>query len=112
MFTRSRGGDRQSTVGIFIELVAQRADRYAENVGGVGTVAQAVLEGFQDQIAFDVGDCAADQRTRNLFGGEGGVRYRRRGLGEVEAVAIGRQDRVRTDFVALRHQHRTVHGIL
>ena len=105
------GRDRQSAVGIFVQLVAQRADRDAEDVGGMGAVAEAMLQRFQDQIALDVGDGAPDQRAGDLFGGEGGVRHRRHGLGEVETVAVRRQDGVDADLVALRHQHRAVHGV-
>src|SRR6185436_12076789 len=39
----ARRGNRDAAVGIFVQLVAQRADRDAENVGGMGAVAQAVF---------------------------------------------------------------------
>src|SRR4051794_39192426 len=34
----ARGRDRDAAVGIFVQLVAQGADRDAENVGGMGAV--------------------------------------------------------------------------
>src|SRR4051812_42869222 len=42
--------DREAAVGIFVQLVAQRPDRNAENVGGMGAVAEAVLQRLQDQV--------------------------------------------------------------
>src|ERR1700710_1278306 len=45
-------GDRQSAVGIFVQLVAQRADRDAEDVRRMGAIAEAMLQRFQDEIAF------------------------------------------------------------
>src|SRR4051794_18922496 len=87
LVTRARRRDRYAAVGIFVQLVAQRADRDAENVGGMGAVAQAMFQRLQDQIALDIGDGAADQRAGDLLGGKGRVRYRGCGLGEVEAVA-------------------------
>src|SRR5262245_6052414 len=68
---------RHAVAGIFVELVAQRADRNAENVRGVGAVAQAMLERLEDQVALDVGDGAADQRARHGFGGKRSVCNRR-----------------------------------
>src|SRR5215813_11831599 len=58
-----RRGNRDAGGGIFVELVAQRADRDAEDVGRVGAVAETVLERLQDQLALNVGDGAADQRA-------------------------------------------------
>src|SRR6202795_4763910 len=55
------GRDRQSAVGVFVQLVAQRADRDAEDIGGMGAIAEAMLQRLQDQIAFYVGDCTSDQ---------------------------------------------------
>src|SRR5262245_48693247 len=59
-----RRRNRHAIVGIFVELVAQRTDRDAEDVGGMRAVAEAVFERLEDQIALDVGDGAADQRAR------------------------------------------------
>jgi len=41
-------------------------------------VAQAMPERLQDEVALDLGDGAADERTRDLLGGERGVGDRRR----------------------------------
>src|SRR3984893_11935593 len=59
---------RHAVGGIFVELVAQGADRDAQDVGRVGAVAEAVLECFEDQVALDVGDGAAHERARPLLG--------------------------------------------
>src|SRR5579863_4920118 len=67
---------RQAIGGVFVELVAQRTDGDAEHVGGVGPIAEAVFERLQNEIALDLGDGAADQCARYLFGGESGVRHR------------------------------------
>src|SRR5262249_26317400 len=49
------------------ELVAQRADRDAQNICGMGTVAEAVLERLQDEVAFDLGDGSTnDGASRGL----------------------------------------------
>src|SRR6202023_3705050 len=69
---RRRDGDAGRR--IFVELVAQGADRDAEDVGGMRAVAEAVLERLEDEVALDVGDRAADERARDRFGGERGVR--------------------------------------
>src|SRR5688572_18571428 len=66
--------DRHAVGGVFVKLVAQGADRDAEDVGGMRPVAQAVLECLQDQVALDVGDGAADKGAGALLGGERGVR--------------------------------------
>ena len=42
----ARGRDRQSAIGIFVELVAQRADRDAQDVRGMGAVAETVFQGL------------------------------------------------------------------
>src|SRR5436190_1210608 len=83
LYARAGRCDRQSAVGIFVQLVAQRADRDAEDVGGVGAIAEAMLERLQDEIALDVGNRASDQRAGDLFGGKGGVSHGGCGLGEV-----------------------------
>jgi len=74
---------RHAVAGIFVELVAQRADRDAEDVGGVGAVAETVLERLQNEIALDVGDGAADQRARDRLGGKRRMRDRRRVGGQI-----------------------------
>src|SRR3984893_3616680 len=86
---------RHAVGGIFVELVAQGADRDAEDVGRVGAVAEAVLERLQDEVAFHVGDRAADQRPRHLLGGEGrGGDGGRQGARIVEPTAVGGEDRL------------------
>jgi hypothetical protein len=44
----------RAVMGVFVELVAQRADRDAEDIGGMGAVAEAVLERLQDEVALDL----------------------------------------------------------
>src|SRR4051812_6246827 len=66
-----RRRDRHAGGRIFVELVAQRADRDAEDVRRVGAVAEAVLERLQDQVALDVGDGAADERAGDGLRGKG-----------------------------------------
>src|SRR3954453_8925077 len=107
----SGGRDRQSAVGVFVQLVAQSADRNAQDVGGVGPIAQAMLQGLQNEIALHVGHGASDQSAGYLFGGEGGVRHGWYGFGCVEPLAIRRQNGVDADLVTLRHQNRTVDGV-
>ena len=50
--------------GVFVEFVPQRADRDAENPGGMGPVATAVPQRLQDQFALDIGDGTPDERRR------------------------------------------------
>src|SRR3712207_6939224 len=45
----------------FLQLVPQGADRDAEDIGGVGAVAEAVLQRVEDQLLLDVGDGPADE---------------------------------------------------
>jgi hypothetical protein len=47
-------------LAVLAQLVAQRADGDAENVGRVRAVAEAMAERVEYEIAFDVGDSAAD----------------------------------------------------
>src|SRR5258708_11550755 len=63
------GRDRQSAVGIFVQLVAQPADRDAEDVGGVGAIAEAMFQRLPGEVALGVGVGAPDHRPRNLLGG-------------------------------------------
>src|SRR5262245_4208330 len=63
----ARRRHRHSVGRIFVELVAQRADRDAEDVGGVRAVAETVLERLQNEITLDVSDGATDQRPRHLL---------------------------------------------
>src|SRR5215510_7625240 len=64
----ARRGNCQSVGSVFVELVAQRADRDAEDVGRMGAVAEAVLERLEDEVALDIGDGAADESTGDLLG--------------------------------------------
>src|ERR1035437_8028590 len=50
----ARRRDRRALSRIFVELVAQRADRDAEDIGRMGAVAEAVLERLQDQVTLDL----------------------------------------------------------
>src|SRR6516162_7029837 len=88
IFAGARRRNRYAAIGIFIQLVAQRADGDAEDVGGVRPVAEAMLQGLEDQVALHVGARASDQRPRHLFGGEGRMRDRRLRLRDVEPVAV------------------------
>ena len=40
-------------------------------------VAEAMLQRLEDQVAFDVGNGAADQRARHLLGRQRGMNHRR-----------------------------------
>ena len=95
------------TVGsIFIELVAQRTDRDAENVCGMGTVAKAVLERLKDQVALDFGHCAANQIAGDLFGGHSRMGGNVGAVRLAEPRAIWRQNVVDTNFRAGRESHQ------
>src|SRR5262249_28181470 len=50
------------------ELVAERAERDAQNIGGAGAVAEAVLERLQGESAFDIGDGTTDHTIGKAFG--------------------------------------------
>src|ERR1700693_5058180 len=54
-----RRRNRHAGRRIFIELVAQRADRDAEDVRRMSAVAEAVLERLEDQVALDLRHGAA-----------------------------------------------------
>ena len=43
-----------ATCHIFIEFVTKRSDRDAENLGGVGPVAKAVIKRIHDQLLLDL----------------------------------------------------------
>src|SRR5882757_6565266 len=51
---------RDAFLAVLLQLVAQRADRDAEDGRGVGAVAEAVLQRVDDEVALDLGDGAAD----------------------------------------------------
>ena len=110
-------GHGQSGVGIFAQLVAQGADRDAQNVGGMGAVAQAMVQRVQDQIALDIRNRAADQAARH-GGGIGHCALHRRilrchggGHAGADMAAIGQADGFRGYFRTLRQQHGAVNGV-
>src|SRR5437899_8332219 len=88
IFAGARRRDRQSAVGIFVQLVAQRADRNAQDVRSMGAIAEAMLQRLQNEIAFDVGHRTSDQRAGDLFAGDGGVRRCRHRRGDREPGAV------------------------
>jgi len=97
------------TVGsIFIELVAQRTDRDAENVCGMGTVAKAVLERLKDQAALDFGHCAANQIAGDLFGGHSCMGGSVGAVRLTEPRAVWRQNSFDTKLRAGRASHQVV----
>src|SRR5436305_9198280 len=59
--------DLHALIGISVQLVAQRADRDAEDVRRVRTVAAAVLQGLENQFALDIRDRPSDERCRTIF---------------------------------------------
>src|SRR5690606_27448622 len=61
-------------VRVLVELVTQGADRDAEDVRGVGAVAEDVVERFEDEVALDIGDGAPNHRAGNGFGDLRGLR--------------------------------------
>jgi hypothetical protein len=65
-----RGWNWRPVGCVFVEFIPQRADRNAENIGCVRTVAEAVLERFQDQIALDFRHGAPDEVAGNLLSGD------------------------------------------
>src|SRR5579859_947449 len=104
----------EAFIEILAQLVAQGADRDAENVGGMGPVAEAVLQGVDDQIALDVGHGAADQRLgAALDRGLGGHRRRRGQAGARIAGGrrVGQHDRLGPDLLAGSQQDGAVHGV-
>ena len=60
-----RGGGTAMPSSLYcLQLVAQGADRDAEDVGGVGAVAEAMVQRLDDQVALHLGHRAADQAAR------------------------------------------------
>ena len=82
----------------------------------MGAVAQAMVQGVQDQVAFHITDGAADQGA----GGGGGrhhralhrriLRQRHRGS-SADLGAVGQADGFRTDLGTLGQQHGAVDGV-
>src|SRR5262249_8748047 len=98
--------------GIFVELVAQRADRDAEDISRVRAIAEAVLERLQNQIALDLGHGAADQVTGDLLGGNRSMGGDIGAAHLVEPRAVRRKNSVDTDFLATRKQHGAMQRVL
>src|SRR5258705_9469117 len=61
----TRWRDLNALIGITVQLVAQRTDRDAEDVRRVRTVATAVLQRLENQLALDIRDRPPDERRRS-----------------------------------------------
>jgi hypothetical protein len=70
-----------------------------------------LLERFEDEIALDLGDGAADEGARYLLGSERGMGDRGDTALLVEARAVRREDGFGTDLHAGRQQHGAMHGV-
>ena len=55
----------------------------------MGAVAEAMLQRLENKITLDIRYSAPDKCARHLFGGKGCMGDGRRGLRNIEAVAIG-----------------------
>ena len=51
----------RSAGNIFIEFVPKRPDRYAENFGSMGSVAEAMIERIHNQLLLDFADRFANE---------------------------------------------------
>src|SRR3954449_12936889 len=96
---------------VLAELVAQRADRDAEDLRGVRAVAEAVVERNEDEVLLDLRDGASDERTGD------GLRGPRRtgrwiGGGGPERLAFRGADGIDVDLGPGREQHRAMHRVL
>src|ERR1700754_3971856 len=56
-----RRWNADAIIRVLVKLVAQRADRDAENVCGVRPVTEAVLQGLEDEFALNIGHRPADK---------------------------------------------------
>ena len=92
--------DRRAVGCIFVELVAQRPDRDAENVGGMRAVAEAMPQRLKDQVSLDFGHRTADEVAGDLLGRHGCLRRNVRTACLVEARAIRRKNTVHSYFRA------------
>jgi hypothetical protein len=54
-------------VTILGDFIAEGADRNSQNIGGVGAVAKAMVEGIQNHLAFDISDGASNQIFNSTF---------------------------------------------
>src|SRR5579871_5759739 len=111
-FAAAGGRDRDAVIGVFVELVAQGADRNAENIGGVGAVPEAMLEGLQDEVALHVRNGAADERARHGFGRHGGMGDGGEALGLIKPGSVGGENSLGADLGSAREQHCAVDGVL
>ena len=59
--------DRGALGTVLFQLVAQRSDRDAEDVGGMCAVAEAVFERLDDQLLFDIGDRPSHETELRIF---------------------------------------------
>src|SRR4051812_31239511 len=97
--------------GVLAELVAQRADRDAEDLRGVRAVAEAVVERIEDEVLLDLRDGASDERTGDGLRGPRRT-GRRIGGGGPERLAFRRADGIDVDLGPGREQHRAMHRVL
>ena len=81
----------------------------------MGAVAEAMIEGLKDQVAFDVGDRLPNQPAGHRFRRDGGLRCRALVAGGdhlVQSAAVGRHQGFRADLVGRIQEHRAMHGVL
>ena len=96
------------------EFVAQGADGDAENIGGMGAVAEAIVERVEDQFLLDGIDRAPDQPAGIAAGGSMADQCLRRAR---VALSVGffrsalQQDGIGFYLRAGGQQHATVHRI-
>ena len=103
-----RRRNAQALVGILLQLVAQRADRNAENVRGVRPVAQAMRQRLEDEILFDVRNRASNQRARSDLAGFDRSAY----IVTPNRCAIRRADRIGADLFGEAGVFKTVTDVL
>ena len=100
---------------VFLQLVAQGADRDAEDVGRVGAVAEAVAQGVDDQLLLDLGDGRPTKARRGGLGGASRRGWAARGGRRSARPSAGRRAggwRPPRSPGPTRQQHRAVHGVL
>src|SRR5262249_25479575 len=96
---------------VFVELVAQRADRNSENISGVRAIPQTVLERLEDEVSLDFGHHAADQITGDLLGCHGGMGGEVGAASLVKPRAVGRKYPVNANFEPGRKQDGPMQGV-
>jgi hypothetical protein len=111
----ARTGHGQTLIRVLIELVPERPDRDAENVGRVRAVPQRVMaERVEDQVALDVGDaCGRPSCASTWLGGLGAARAARSaGRLRSSRAPSGVRDRLDADDLGpLDEQHGAVDRI-